>query len=250
MSQRPLARKSKALMGRTMSNISIGELLRVAQCTAQNVISELSVADYAINLMMHDESVSLETRGKLSLLIEQVRHAAAPAKQFIMLSQARDGAETVQVHELISNLVPFFRRLLPENIEMHTEIGRDLWPAKLHVANFEQALITLFVRARNTMPSGGRLLLQATNVEEKACRSATGLRMSGDHVLMEISDTGLGIPPDYLKRIFDPFMIMKGPTNGFALARAHWAIKDMNGHISVKSEIGKGTRFNVFVPRA
>jgi len=233
-----------------MVTISIDELLHMARSTAQNVIAELSVADSAINLLMHDESISLETRGKLSLLIEQVRQAAAPAKQFIMLSQVPDGTETIRIDEIISDLTPLLRRLLPKNIELQIDVGSDLWPIRAHVANFEQVLITLFVRARNAMPNGGRLLLRAANANEATCHSITGLRLPGDHVLTEVSDTGLGIPPDYLKRIFDPFVVTKGPTNGFALARAYWAIRDMSGHIRVKSEIGKGTGFNVLMPRS
>ena len=233
-----------------MEKLSTDELVRLAGIKAQDVISELAVADSAINLMMHDDSVSLETRGKLSLLIEQVRQAAAPAKQFIMLSRARNDTEIVQIDELISDLAPLLRRLLPKNIEVQIDVGSDLWPIKAHATNVEQALITLFVRARNAMPNGGWLLLRATNADETTCCSATGLRLLGDHILMEINDTGVGITPDYLRRIFDPFFVTKGPVNGFALAKAYWAIRDMDGHITVKSEIGKGTRFNVFMPRS
>jgi two-component system, cell cycle sensor histidine kinase and response regulator CckA len=232
-----------------MGTTSLDELLHMARSTARNVISELSAADSALNLMMHDESVSLEIRGKLSLLIEQVRQAAVPAKQFIMLSREQNNTETVRIGELISDLAPLLRRLLPKTIDFQIEAGTDLWPIRAHVDTLEQALITLFIRARNAMPNEGQLLLKAKNADEMTCRSLTSLRLRGDHVLIEIIDSGFPIPADYLKRIFDPFVITKGPPNGLSLPRAYWAIRDMNGHIIVKSEIGKGTHVHVCMPR-
>src|SRR5262249_1402982 len=104
-------------------------------------------------------------------------------------------------------------------------------------------------KARDAMPNGGALLCRAANVDEATCRSMTGLFLSGDHVLIELADTGVGIPPAHLKRIFDPFGVTNGLVSGFGLAKAYRTIKNVNGHISVKSDVGKGTTFNVFVPR-
>ncbi|MGC2042762.1 MAG: ATP-binding protein, partial [Pseudolabrys sp.] len=129
------------------------------------------------------------------------------------------------------------------------ELATDLWPTKVNVAQFEDAFITRTINAREAMPNGGTLRIEATNATETTCQSKSGLFLSGDHVLIEIVDNGVGIPPAHLKRIFDPFVITKGPTCGFGLAKAYGTIKNIDGHISVKSEVGKGTTFSVFVPR-
>jgi two-component system cell cycle sensor histidine kinase/response regulator CckA len=232
-----------------MRNLTDNELLREARNTAKNTIAELSVADSALDFLTHDESVSLETRGKLSLLAEQVRQAAVPAKRFMMFSLAPDDIGSVQLGELISNLVPLIRRLMPQNIDVQVHVPNDLWSIKADPANFEQALISLFIRARNAMADGGSLVLRAANADAAKCYSTAALHLSGDHVTIEINDTGVGIPPDPLKRIFDPFVLTKGPANGFALAKVYWAIRNMNGHITAKSEIGRGSTFTVFMPR-
>ena len=233
-----------------MSDLSSDELLRIGRRTAQDVIAELSVADSALDLMMYDESVSLEMRGKLSLLIEQIRQAAARAKKLIMLSHGGDDVRPVQFDKLIADLIPLLRRLLPKNIDVQFNVVSDLWSIKAHQAHFEQALISLFVRARNAMLNGGSLTLRAVNADEAICRSTAKLRLLGDHVLIEINDTGIGIPPDHLRTLFDPFAITKGPANGFELAKVYWAVRNMNGNITVKSEIGSGSTFTIFMPRS
>ena len=232
-----------------MEKLSPDELLRWAGKMAQDVMCEVSVADAAIDLLIHDESVSLETRGKLSLLSEQVRQGAAPAKRFILISRTQEDVQVLNLQDFVSDLSSLVRRLLPDNVDFQVELATDLWPTKVNVAQFEDAFITLTINAREAMPNGGTLRIQATNASEATCRSKSGLFLSGDHVLIEIVDNGVGIPPAHLKRIFDPFVITKGPTCGFGLAKAYGTIKNIDGHISVKSEVGKGTTFSVFVPR-
>ena len=232
-----------------MEKLSPDELNRLASRTVQDVISELSVADAAIDLLIHDEAVSLETRGKLSLLVEQIRKAAVPAKRFIMMSRSQESLRVIHLHEFFSDFAPLFRRLLPEGIDFKMELSPNLWATKVSVAEFEEAFITLIVNARDAMPKGGALQIRATNVDEAASQTISGLFLTGDHVLIKVIDNGLGIPPAHLKRIFDPFVITKGPVSGFGLAKAYSAIRNIDGHINVTSDIGKGTSFNVFVPR-
>ena len=126
------------------------------------------------------------------------------------------------------------RRLVPDNVDFQMELATDLWPTKVNVAQFEDAFITLTINAREAMPNGGTLRIEATNAIEATCQAKSGLFLSGDHVLIEIVDNGVGIPA-HLKRIFDPFVITKGPTCGFGLAKAYGTIKNIDGHISVKS---------------
>ena len=232
-----------------METLSQDEILRFAARMAQDVISEVAVADSAINSLIHDETVSLEMRGKLSLLVEQIRGAAVPAKRFIMVSRSQESVRVIDLHEFFSDLAPLFRRLLPEDIDFKMELSPNLWPTKVSVAEFEDPFITLVVNGRDAMPNGGAVLIRATNVDEATTQAISGLFLSGDHVLVEVIDSGVGIPPAHLKRIFDPFVITKGPVCGFGLAKAYSCIRNIYGHLSVKSEVGKGTTFNVLLPR-
>ena len=99
-----------------MEKLSIDELLRFAAIMAQDVISELDVADSAINLMTHDDSVPLEIRGKLSLLTEQVRRAAVPAKRFIMRSRVQGCVCVVHLNKIFADLSRLFQLLLSQDI--------------------------------------------------------------------------------------------------------------------------------------
>ena len=143
-----------------MEGLSTDELLRWAGRMAQDVISEVSVADSAIDLLIHDESVSLETRGKLSLLREQVRQGAAPAKRFILISRTQEDVQVLDLQEFFSDLSPLVRRLLPDNVDFQMELATDLWPTKVNVAQFEDAVITLTINAREAMPNGGTLRIR------------------------------------------------------------------------------------------
>ena len=160
-----------------MEKLPNTEMLRLAGIMAQDVISEVSVADSAIDLLMHDETVPLDVRGKLSLLAEQVRAAAGPAKWLLFIahtqSELRDtAAETVDPGEYLSDLSQLFRRLLPQNINFRMELNSRLWPVRF-ARTFDDALITLIVRARDAMPNGGDLLCRAANIDEATCQSMT-----------------------------------------------------------------------------
>jgi len=200
-------------------------------------------------LMTHDDSVPLEIRGKLSLLTEQVRRAAVPAKQFIMRSRAQECVRIVQLNEILADLSHLFQRLLSQNIALQMNVPPDLWPTRLNISLFENACITLVVRARDAMPSGGTVLIHAENVDERTSRSISGLCLSGDHILVEITDNGIGIASGDLNRIFDPFFITKSPATGFALAKVYSTIANTGGRIWVKSAVSEGTTFSILVPR-
>jgi two-component system cell cycle sensor histidine kinase/response regulator CckA len=164
--------------------------------------------------------------------------------------ELKDGeAPAVNVGEYVSGLSRLFRALLPQKINFKMELGTDLWSARLS-RDFEDVLITLIVRARDAMPTGGDLLCRAVNIDEITCRAMTGLYLSGDHVLIEVVDNGIVIPPPQLERVFDPFFITTGPVSGFGLAKAFRTVRNVSGHVRVRSEVSSGTCFSVFVPRS
>jgi two-component system cell cycle sensor histidine kinase/response regulator CckA len=230
-----------------MENLSADELVELAGILAHDSISELAVADAAIDLMMHDDAVPLEIRGKLSLLIEQVRRAAMPAKRFIMRSRTKGFVQVADPNSVLSGISQLLRRLLPKNINFQVDLAADLWPIKVNVDHFQDALLTLVMRARHALPNGGALLIRATNVEGHTSNS-TGL-LSRDRVSVEIIDNGFCIPAADLQQIFSPFFITKSPLSGFAMARVFGTVADAGGRILVTSEVDKGTTFTTLVPR-
>jgi two-component system cell cycle sensor histidine kinase/response regulator CckA len=130
--------------------------------------------------------------------------------------------------------------------------GRDLWPVKADVSQFEQVIVNLVVNARDAMPNGGKLAIRTSNVPaaEVAKFAYKGMPVA-DYVLVEVSDTGTGIPPDIVDKIFEPFFSTKevGKGTGLGLSTVYGIVKQTGGFIYVDSRASEGTTFRIFLPR-
>jgi two-component system cell cycle sensor histidine kinase/response regulator CckA len=130
--------------------------------------------------------------------------------------------------------------------------GRDLWPVKVDISQFEQVIVNLAVNARDAMPDGGRLTLHTANVtpQEAGAFGYKGMP-EAEYVLVEVRDTGVGIPPEIHEKIFEPFFSTKevGKGTGLGLSTVYGIVKQTGGFVYVESEPGKGTAFRIFLPR-
>ena len=122
-------------------------------------------------------------------------------------------------------------------------IGRDVWPVTVDISELETALVNLVINARDAMPMGGTITIAARN------RAAIG--DAGDHVAISVEDTGTGIAPDVLGKIFDPFFTTKpiGKGTGLGLSQVHGFAHQAGGTVEVESELDKGTKITVLLPR-
>jgi two-component system cell cycle sensor histidine kinase/response regulator CckA len=154
--------------------------------------------------------------------------------------------------EALSDLTMLLRRLIGENVTLSVVHGRDLWPVKVDVAQFEQVIVNLAVNARDAMPDGGKLTLRTANIasEEAARFNYKGMPL-GEYVMIEVEDTGTGIAPDIRDKIFDPFFTTKevNKGTGLGLSTVFGIIKQTGGFIYLDTEVGKGTTFRIFLPR-
>ncbi len=133
-----------------------------------------------------------------------VRHLLAFSRKQTLRPQVLD------VGEILSDLTMLLRRLIGENVTLDVVHGRDLWPVKVDISQFEQVIVNLAVNARDAMPDGGRLRLCTANVTAKDSERFRAKGMpTADYVLVEISDTGTGIPDAIVDKIFDPFFSTK-----------------------------------------
>jgi len=129
---------------------------------------------------------------------------------------------------------------------------RDLWPVKTDLSQFEQVIVNLAVNARDAMPDGGRLAVRVQNVTAADCARYPYKAMpAADYVLVEVSDTGTGIPPEIIDKIFEPFFSTKevGKGTGLGLSTVYGIVKQTGGFIFLESEVGRGTTFRIFLPR-
>src|SRR5204863_2612758 len=138
--------------------------------------------------------------------------------------------------------------LIGENVKLDVVHGRDIWPVKVDIAQFEQVIINLAVNARDAMPLGGRLTLRTSNegADDSARQKYKGMPF-GEYVLVEVEDTGTGIAPEIIDKIFDPFYTTKeiGKGTGLGLSTVYGIVKQTGGFIYVESEVGKGTVFRI-----
>jgi len=144
------------------------------------------------------------------------------------------------------------KRLLGERVELDLRHGRGLWTVRADVNQLEQVIVNLAVNARDAMPDGGKLAIRTANVPaEEAARLAVPGMPAGDYVLVEVSDTGTGIPPDVMDKIFEPFFTTKevGKGTGLGLSTVFGIVRQSGGYIDVSSTLGRGTTFRIYLPR-
>ncbi|WP_027486372.1 cell cycle histidine kinase CckA [Allorhizobium undicola] len=180
--------------------------------------------------------------------------AAVLVRQLLAFSRKQTMRPSVlNLTDVIGDLRMLVDRLISgTNVKLNVDYGRDLWPVKADLSQFEQVLINLCVNARDAMPQGGRITISTRNIGgvEAASFNYRGLP-SEDFVLIEVSDTGTGIAPEIMDKIFEPFFTTKevGKGTGLGLAMVYGIIKQTGGYIYLESEVGEGTSFRIFLPR-
>ncbi|MFT0862552.1 ATP-binding protein [Ancylobacter sp. G4_0304] len=184
---------------------------------------------------------------------QNANRAAGLVRQLLAFSRRQTlRPQVLNLGDVMSDLSMLLRRLLGETVKLEVKEGRDLWPVKADLNQFEQVIVNLAVNARDAMPDGGSLTIRTANVpvSEAADYAEAGLP-AADHVLVEVADTGSGIPPDVIDKIFEPFFTTKevGKGTGLGLSTVYGIVKQTGGTLQVESEPGRGSVFRVFLPR-
>jgi PAS domain S-box-containing protein len=188
----------------------------------------------------------------LEILNDSAHRGADLVKQILSFTRGIEGKPSnVQIGHLIAETQKIIQETFPKNIDLLVDLPSDLWLASADATLLHQVFLNLCVNARDAMPKGGNLSITAENLEIDENYARMNLDAeAGSYVVVTIADTGMGIPPDIVDRIFDPFFTTKdvGKGTGLGLSTVMGVIKSHHGFISVYSEIGKGTRFKVYLP--
>ena len=188
----------------------------------------------------------------LKQISDSARRAAALTRQLLMFSRKQViQLRTVDLNAVLRNVENLLSRLLGEDVAVVNHYGADLPPIEADAGMIEQVVMNLAVNARDAMPKGGQLQIRTTclDVDEQYVRlhpqSRTGLALC-----LSVTDTGCGMDAATLNRIFEPFFSTKevGKGTGLGLATVHGIVTQHQGWIDVKSQVGVGTTFHVFLP--
>src|SRR5882757_7122579 len=184
---------------------------------------------------------------------QNATRAATLVRQLLAFSRRQTlRPQVLDLGDALSDLTMLLRRLIGEKVKLDLVHGRDLWPVKVDVSQFEQVIVNLAVNARDAMPDGGKLTVRTVNMPAQEAEKLSYKGMpAADYVRIDVTDTGTGIPPDIVDKIFEPFFSTKevGKGTGLGLSTVYGIVKQTGGFVYVDSEAGKGTSFHIFLPR-
>jgi CheY-like chemotaxis protein len=180
--------------------------------------------------------------------------AAALTRQLLAFSRKQTiQPRVVDLHSVLVGLGPMLERLLGEDVEFKIVQGGPLWSVLADPGQLEQVIFNLTVNARDAMPDGGRLTLEASNILRGDPAVNLPSTASGDaYVMLEVADTGAGMDPETQARIFEPFFTTKelNRGTGLGLSTVHGIVSQHGGVVLVDSIVGQGTTFRILLPRA
>ena len=200
------------------------------------------------------------SRGKLDDLdslidlgVTSANRAAGLTHRLLAFSRRQSlDSKPVDINQLVASMGELLQRSINESIDLDMHLTDGLWTAEADPNQLESALLNLVINARDAMPGGGKLLVDTTNRHlDSVFTAAYGTLKPGDYVELSISDTGCGIPEHLMGRVFDPFFTTKpiGQGTGLGLSMIYGFARQSHGHVTIHSEVGKGTTVSLFLPR-
>jgi len=242
-------KKLEAQFLRTQRMESIGTLAGGIAHDLNNVLSPILMGVELMKMKSPDEY----TQKMLNTMASSAKRGSDMVKQVLAFARGTGGERTVlQISHLIKEMQKIVKETFPKTIEFNTDVA-DIWPILGDATQVHQIILNLCVNARDAMPNGGGITVAANNVTltEEQAKAFAGAKPI-NYVLLSVSDTGTGIPPEIIDKIFEPFFTTKeiGKGTGLGLSTVISIIKGHGGFLDLKSEVGKGTSFNVYLPAA
>jgi signal transduction histidine kinase/CheY-like chemotaxis protein len=226
---------------------------RLAGGVAHDFNNLLSVIGSYSELMLDDLPEEAPLRTPAAEIAKASDRAAALTRQLLAFSRHQVvDAHPLDLNDIVGDVQRMLRRLIGEHIELVVQPGRELWRVHADRGQLEQVLFNLAANARDAMPKGGVLTIRTANVDldgefVRAHHGAT----EGPHVLLGVSDTGMGMDAETARRVFEPFFTTKsvGMGSGLGLATVYGIVKRASGFIWVDSALARGTAFCIYLPR-
>jgi two-component system cell cycle sensor histidine kinase/response regulator CckA len=230
---------------------SIGRLAGGVAHDFNNLLMAISgYSDLALDALPPDHAACSD----LYEIQKAAQRAAALTRQLLAFARKQIiDPRTIDLRELIQNIHSLLQRLIGEDIELVIRMDREIGSIKADPIQIEQLLINLAVNARDAMPQGGKLTIESTNaiLDEDRTPMCMDIAPGSYIVVLAVSDTGMGIPPEVQEHLFEPFFTTKEPGKGtgLGLATCYGIVKQHGGEIAFSSEVGQGTTFKIYLPR-
>lgn len=188
--------------------------------------------------------------------IQQIKNnsnrAASLTRQLLAFSRQQTlRPQVLQLADVVADVSSLLKRLLGETVRLELHHGRAMGAVRADPGQLEQVIINLGVNARDAMPKGGVVHISTKAVGQDEVRAmGSDILPIGDYVLLSVEDSGVGIPKENLAKIFEPFFTTKevGKGTGLGLSTVYGIVKQSGGFIFAESEVGKGTRFDIYLP--
>lgn len=229
---------------------SIGTLASGIAHDLNNVLTPIYGVAYLLPIQL--PTVDEKIQQQFEILKNSAKRASEIVNQVLLFAKGKEGERRpLQIRHLIKEIRSFVHKTFPNSIKVSVNVPQDMWLVKGDETQLHQVFMNLFVNARDAMPDGGKLTISSTNLQlDQAFVSNHIDAQAGPYVLVTVADTGVGISPDKLDRIFDPFFSTKQAQGGtgLGLSTVHGIIKSHGGFITIYTEVGKGSQFKVYLP--
>jgi two-component system cell cycle sensor histidine kinase/response regulator CckA len=240
----------EAQMAQGQKMQAVGQLAGGIAHDFNNVLTAIIMAS---DLLLTNHRSSDPSFPDIMNIKQNANRAASLVRQLLAFSRRQTlRPEVLDLTDVLADLRMLLSRLAGNEIALEIEHGRDLWPVQADIGQLEQVIVNLTVNARDAMAGGGKIRIATHNVSAEELAELGRREMPrADYVLIEVEDTGTGIPPDVMKKIFEPFFTTKdvGKGTGLGLSMVYGIIKQTGGFIYCDSEPGTGTVFKIYLPR-
>ena len=246
--------EQKALEAKFAQSQKMEAIGNLAGGIAHDFNNVLTAIIGSADLMLQTHRATDAAHKDIQNIKQSANRAAALVGQLMAFSRRQTlKLEVLQPSDVMTDLRPILKTMLGETIDVQIKTGRDLWYVKADRTQIDQVLLNFAANARHAMPNGGLFMISTSNVTEREAQKLpyTGLEVA-EYVLIQVEDTGTGMPAEVLAKIFEPFFTTKevGKGTGLGLSTVYGIIKQFSGYIFTESTVGAGTTFKIFLPRA
>ncbi len=190
---------------------------------------------------------------RLTTAIDAVNKGSELTKRLLAFSRQQTlEDDIIEVNDLIEETSDMLTRAITSDIQLKIKPGQDIWTVKADKTQLETAILNLSINARDAMQDGGTLIVETENktLDTNYTKQHDDLT-PGDYVVVSVSDTGEGMPPEIIDKVLQPFFTTKAPGSGsgLGLSMIYGFVKQSKGHLSIYSEVGTGTTIRIYLPR-